>query len=79
MTAWMKPLVRPLTSARFDVFAGRLACWVAAILVLVLGFFKLTQLPLSETELFFGLLLVLAVTMQMILFGLVLPQSESGT
>lgn len=52
MTAWMKPILRPLTSARFDVLARRLACWVAAIWVLVL-----------------------AVTMQMILIGLVLPQS----
>lgn len=77
MTTWLRPFLRPLTSVRFDIFAGRIACWATAILVMVLGLFKLTRLPLSETELFFGLLLVLGVTMQMILIGLVLPQSET--
>jgi hypothetical protein len=32
-----------------------------SILVLVLGFLKLAALPLTETELFFGLMLVFAV------------------
>jgi hypothetical protein len=43
------------------------------MLVLVLGFFKLFRLPLNETELFFGVLLVLSVTLMGILIGLVLP------
>jgi hypothetical protein len=35
--------------------------------------YKLTKLPLSETELFFGVLLVLTVSLLMVLIGLILP------
>jgi hypothetical protein len=52
-----------LSSDRFDAGMGELACWGVSILVLVLGFLKLASLPLTETELFFGLMLVFAVAL----------------
>jgi len=56
-------LGRRLSSDRFDAGMGQLASWCVSILVLALGFLKLAALPLTETELFFGVLLVLAVAL----------------
>jgi hypothetical protein len=66
-------LTRPLSSARWDAKFGQIVCWLVSMMVLVLGMFKLTRLPLTETELFFGILLVLTVTLLGLLIGLVLP------
>jgi hypothetical protein len=52
------------------------SCWLTAGIVLVLGFFKLTRLPLNETELFFGVLLVLTVGLLATLIGMVLPIAD---
>jgi predicted membrane protein len=54
--------------------AGRLAqmaCYIAAIATLAMGFYKLNTLAagLSEAELFFGILLVLALGLLMICLG----------
>lgn len=73
MNPLLRLMTRPLTSNMTDVKWGQCACWLASIAVLVLGMYKLTDLPLTETELFFGLLLVVAVTMLGVLIGLVLP------
>ncbi len=73
MSSFLKVLSRPLTSATLDAKAGQLACWGTAIFVLMLGFYKLVRLPLTETELFFGVLLVASVSMLCVLIGLVLP------
>ena len=56
-------LGRKLSSDRFDAGMGQLSCWSVSVLVLVLGILKLAALPLTETELFFGLMLVLAVAL----------------
>ncbi|MEX0939041.1 MAG: hypothetical protein WDZ59_14355 [Pirellulales bacterium] len=69
----LRQFIRPLTSQAFDVRMAQLSCWLAAGMVLVLGFFKLTQLPLNETEWFFGVLLVLTVGLLATLIGMVLP------
>ena len=58
-----------LSTPEFDTNMGTIACWVAALLVLVLGFLKLASLPVSETQLFFGLLLVLTVGLLGICLG----------
>jgi|GEM_PF-493614 len=58
-----RTLARKLSSDRFDAGMGQLSCWGVSILVLVLGILKLTALPLTETELFFGLMLVFAVVL----------------
>ena len=52
---------RKLTSDPLDSGICQLACWAASLLVLGLGFYKLAALRLTEPELFFGVLLVLAL------------------
>lgn len=67
-----RALRRRIGSDDFDVTIGQAGCWLGSILVLGLGFFKLASLPLTETELFFGLLLVLAVALLGVNLGLLL-------
>ena len=69
---------RKITSPGVDAGMGQLACWVGSILVLGLGFLKLGSLPLTETELFFGLLLVLAVGLLGVNLGM-LVRIENNT
>jgi hypothetical protein len=59
----VRALGRKLSSDRFDAGMGQISCWGVSILVLVLGLLKLAALPLTETELFFGLMLVFAVAL----------------
>jgi hypothetical protein len=54
-----------LSAAKF----AQIACYVGAITVFVFSILKLTTLTLTETELFFGILLVLAVLSSMICGG----------
>jgi predicted membrane-bound spermidine synthase len=70
-------LNRPLTAHDFDAKWGQIICWVISCVVLLGGIRELTLLPLTETELFFGLLLVLAVALLGVLIGLVLPLATS--
>jgi hypothetical protein len=70
-----RSLSRPLTSQGFDVKAGQIACWCASIAIMMIGILKLGRLPLNETELFFGVLLVMTVTLLGVLIGLVLPMA----
>jgi hypothetical protein len=73
MNRILRVLNRPLTVYDFDAKWGQTICWLISCVILILGIRKLTLLPLTETELFFGLLLVLAVGMLGVLIGLVLP------
>lgn len=63
---------RKLTSDRFDAGFGQVACWLAAVLMLVLGFVKLTSLSLTETELFLGVMLVLTLALLCVNLGMLL-------
>ena len=67
-----RTLGRKISSAGFDANMGQMACWIGAICILVLGFIKLTLLPLTETELFFGLLLVIAVAQLQVTLGMLI-------
>jgi hypothetical protein len=69
----MSQFFKCITSQSFDAKVGQIGSWIAANTVLCLGMYKLTKLPLSETELFFGVLLVLTVSLLMVLMGLILP------
>ena len=71
--------LHPLTSKRLDATAGQIVCWLAGISIMVIGIFKLCSLPLDETGLFFGVLLVLTVTLLFVLIGLVLPVAPLHT
>lgn len=69
---------RKVSSDHFDAGIGQLLSWSVSILVLVLGVFKLATLPLTETELFFGLMLVFAVALLAWNLGM-LVRIESNT
>lgn len=79
MLSMFQLLKRQMTSPSFDAKAGQIASWIASALVLILGMFKLCRLPLTETELFFGVLLVLTVSLLGVLIGLVLPIAARAT
>jgi hypothetical protein len=67
---------RKITTDNFDTKLAPMACFAAGILVLVLSFWKLTRLDLSEAQLFFGVLLTLCVSLLSIVVGLLLPMSS---
>ena len=79
MSRLFQSLTRPMTSQALDAKAGQFVCWLVSVLVLVIGMLKLCRLPVNETELFFGVLLVLAVSLLMALAGLVLPMATRET
>ena len=56
---------------------GQVACWLAAAIILVAGLFKLTTMQLTEPELFFGVLLTLAVALLGVVLGVLLPMAQS--
>ena len=64
---------RRTTSEAFDIRFAQVACFVAAVLVLALSIWKLTRLDLTETQLFFGVLLSLFVPLLCVVVGLLLP------
>ena len=73
MSNFRRLLTFPLSSSTFDRRIGQWICWSISILILMLGFYKLSCLPVNEKELFFGILLVIAVSLLGVLIGLVLP------
>jgi uncharacterized membrane protein YiaA len=62
-----------VTSDLFDVKFGQGACFLAGLLVFVLSFWKMTRLELTESQLFFGVLLSFATPLLFIIMGLLLP------
>ena len=64
---------RTFTLTRFDVKAAQVVVWSVALVVMVGGIYTLARFQLTEPELFFGILLVMAVSLQVIVAGLLLP------
>ena len=64
---------RNVTSTRFDVKIAQWVLWSIALMIIVGGIYELTRFQLTEYQLFVGILLVLAVSLQVILGGLLLP------
>ena len=64
---------RTFTSTRFDVKAAQVVLWSIALVVMVGGTYKLARFQLTESEFFLGILLVMAVSLQVIVGGLLLP------
>ena len=69
MNAITKLLGRPLCSDLLVAKIAQIACYVIAIGIFVLAILKLTTLTLTEQQLFFGILQVLAVVLMMICAG----------
>jgi uncharacterized membrane protein len=68
---------RKITSEAFDAQSGQVVSWLVSILVLILGFLKLTSFQLTEVQLFFGILLLLAVVLLGVILGLLLPVAQT--
>jgi uncharacterized membrane protein len=68
---------RTISSDAFDTRLGQGTCFVASIVVLVVSFWKLTQLDLTETQVFFGLLLSFCTPLLLVIIGLLLPGARS--
>ena len=67
---------RNITTSRLDAKLGQAFCWTGSLVMMTAGILKLTRLQLTESELFFGILLVMAVTMLGIVARLLLPVVE---
>ncbi|TWT62075.1 hypothetical protein [Rubinisphaera italica] len=72
----IKLFSRKLSSSRFDVQVGQIVCWVFAIFVMLIGITKVSRMGLSEAQLIFGILLVVVLTLQMIILGMILPMVD---
>ena len=60
---------RPLMGELMAAKVAQIACYVVATGVFILAMLKLTRLPLTEAELFFGILQVIAVFALMLCAG----------
>ena len=69
MTDILQLFKRNLTSPRLDATLAQIFCWTCSIIVMVAGVLKLSRLQLTEKELLFGILLVMAVTLLGIVAG----------
>ena len=72
----MKVLIRLLNQQvsceSVDGWVAQIVCYLAGVGVMILGFWKLTRLSVTEVELFLGALLVLLVAVVMIAIGLLM-------
>jgi cytochrome bd-type quinol oxidase subunit 2 len=66
-------LNRKITNEDSDIRVAQSVCFVAAVLVLALSQWKLARLDLTESQLFFGVLLSLAAPLLFVVIGLLLP------
>tara|TARA_R100000750_G_C2302092_1_gene79237 strand:- start:22 stop:288 length:267 start_codon:yes stop_codon:yes gene_type:complete len=73
MSKLIKLFTRKLSSSQVDVQIGQIVCWVFAIIVMLIGINKISRMDLSEAQLIFGILLVMILTLQMIIAGMILP------
>jgi hypothetical protein len=62
-----------VSSAAFDVRAGQAVCFAAGPAVLAVALYKLARLPVSQAEALIGTLAALAVALQFVVAGLLLP------
>ncbi len=76
MSRMIKLFSLKISSSRFDVLVGQIVCWVFAIVVLLMGITKVSNMELSEAQLIFGILLVVVLTLQMIILGMILPMVD---
>jgi len=67
---------RKLSSNDIDCLFAQTATFLGSIVVCIAGLYALIRLDLSESEMFLGILLVLAVTLLGIICGLLIPIVE---
>ena len=64
---------RTFTTTKLDIKAAQVVVWSVALVVMIGGIYTLARFQLTEAELFLGILLVMAVSLQVIVGGLLLP------
>lgn len=64
---------RTVSSDAFDKTLGQGVCFIASIVILLVSLWELRRLDLTEAQLFFGLLMSLAVPLLLLIMGLLLP------
>jgi hypothetical protein len=62
----------------FDTKLGQGVCFLASVLILMVSLWELARLDLTEVQLFFGLLLSLAVPLLLLVVGLILPLAQAA-
>jgi len=72
MKNMIQPMRRPIISESVSFSIASILSFCAGLVVFVVGILKMTAFRLSETQLFFGVLLIFCVTMQMLLAGTLL-------
>jgi hypothetical protein len=66
-----------ISSGRFDAGLGHALCWAFSLLVLIVGLPRLASFDLTEPQLFFGILLLVAVALLGVILGTLLLMSHS--
>ena len=70
-------LRQKISSGRFDAGLGHALCWAFSTVVLIVGLPRLASFDLTEPQLFFGILLLIAVALLGIILGTLLLMSHS--
>jgi len=70
-------LQHKITSDVFDMRLGQGGCFTACAFVLWASFWKLTRLELTESQLFFGVLLSFVTPLLLVVIGLLLPMCSA--
>ena len=71
-------LRRRLSSDAFDFRLSQFGAFAVGLLVFVLGILKLTSMPLTEYQLFMGILLVMAVMLLCCILGFLMPGARTN-
>lgn len=75
MNRLLRVMTRPITSSSTDVRLVQFACWLVSLMMLVFGMRELAELPATEIELYFGVLLIMILVLLGVLIGLVFPNA----
>ena len=59
-----------ISPAVLDGTVGEVVCYLAAVAVMILGFRRLGALPMTPSEAFLGILLILAVGLHFVCLGI---------
>ncbi|HVF85839.1 MAG TPA: hypothetical protein VM821_07635 [Abditibacteriaceae bacterium] len=68
-------LKRKVSTDAFDVACTQALCFVGGVFVMTLGFYKLSDFDLSANQILCALLMTSAVSLFMIMLGVLLPNA----
>ena len=68
----LRAINRRISTDKFDANMAQFLCYGIGLMIMVLGIYKVTSMHLSEAELLFGILLVMIITMQAVIVGVLM-------